>query len=92
MEDLEFKVENWIRSKCQGSIPDLGHPKYEVIVADDKILDWVPIWILKYKASVIIFAREEWENDLKELIKVTDKDMLFSIYGTFELGRVTLPY
>ncbi len=91
MEDLECKVEEWIQSKFKNPISGLGQSKYEVMVADDKILDWVSIWILKYKASVIIVAREEWVNDLKELIKVTDKDMLFSIYGTFELGRVTLP-
>jgi hypothetical protein len=46
---------------------------------------------LKYKASVIIVAKEEWVSDLNELIKITDKDMLFSIYGTYELARVTLP-
>ena len=91
MEDLEFKVEEWIQSRFDKPISGLGEPKYEVMVADNKILDWVPIWILKYKASVIIVAKEEWVSDLNELIKITDKDMLFSIYGTYELGRVTLP-
>jgi len=92
MEDLEFKVESWIQSRFAKPIYGLGEARYEVIVADDKILDWVPVWILKYKASVIIFAREEWVPDLERLVKVTDKDMLFSIYGTYELARVTLPH
>jgi len=91
MADLGLKVEAWIQSRFDKPISGLGEARYQVITADTKILEWVPIWILKYKESVVIFARKEWVSDLEDLIKLTDKDMLFSIYGTYELARITLP-
>lgn len=89
MTDLSSKVEKWINSHIDEKILDLGSEKYEVVPILNVPLLGKPIWVIKYKQSTIIFSEKKWISDLENLTAHIDKEMLFSIYGTYELAKLT---
>ena len=88
MSDLHINIENWINSQFDENISGLGDDKYVVVRSDNKFLKNKQIWVIKYIKSTIIFSQNKWVSDLEHFITNMDKEMLFSIYGAFELGRV----
>ena len=89
MSNLSIKVEQWINSHLDEKIIDLGSEKYEIVPVLNVPLLCKPIWVVKYKQSTIIFSEKKWISDLENLITKIDKEMLFSIYGTYELAKLT---
>tara|TARA_Y100000814_G_scaffold293051_1_gene273214 strand:- start:2176 stop:2988 length:813 start_codon:yes stop_codon:yes gene_type:complete len=89
MFDLSTKVEKWINSHLDKKILDLGIEKYQVVpILNDPFIG-KPIWVIKYKQSTIIFSDKKWVSDFENLIEHLDKEMLFSIYGSYELAKLT---
>jgi hypothetical protein len=88
--NLLEKVRPWIETS-------LGYPLPET-AADSPTLGATPVdvevglfFAVRIDDVVAVSARSEWHNDLRPILDNLHPDLLFSVTGSYELSRVTLP-
>ncbi|MCH7739980.1 MAG: GNAT family N-acetyltransferase [Chloroflexi bacterium] len=50
-----------------------------------------PLFAIRAGSIVAVAAREEWVGAIRSIVEDLHPDLLFSVVGTYELSRVTLP-
>ncbi len=50
-----------------------------------------PLFAIRAGSIVAVAAREEWVDAIRPIVEDLHPDLLFSVVGTYELSRVTLP-
>ncbi len=79
---IEASLGYALPENAGGSIP-IGDTPENVAVA--------PFFAVRVDDVVAVSARSEWHDGLRTILDDIHPDLLFSIAGTFELSRVTLP-
>ncbi len=67
----------------QGALPTLGQTPEGVDVG--------PFFAVRIDDIVAVSARAEWHDQLRTLLDDIHSDLLFSVAGSYELSRITLP-
>lgn len=83
-------VRPWIESSLGYELPAAGDFEQKIGVAPDND-DALPFYAVRIDNTVAVAARAEWLDDLRPILADLHPDMLFSVAGTYELSRVTLP-
>ncbi len=83
-------VQPWIEGQLGFPLSDMAVDTVPVLAADPKISD-PPLRALRVGERAAIVARPVWVGPLKEIANSLHPDLLFSVFGAYELSRITLP-
>lgn len=62
-----------------------------VLASEKREGDTSPLWALKIGESAIVSTQARWVKPLQAVVENLNLDELFSVFGAYELSRVTLP-
>lgn len=87
-ERLMEKVNPWIERQLGIPVSKIQAGGTRVIPLAGKAGD--PLRALKIGEKTIVACRPKWVDKLQEIVDDLDPDVLFSMFGAYELARVTL--
>ncbi|HIF73117.1 MAG TPA: hypothetical protein EYQ61_11260 [Dehalococcoidia bacterium] len=88
--NLLDKVRPWIEASLGYPLPEAGDGT-PTLGATPVGVDVGPFFAVRVDDVVAVSARSEWHEDLRPILDEIHPDLLFSVAGTFEFSRVTLP-
>ena len=88
---LVSSVRLWVESKLGISLPETGVVPIPVVAVDHSKSDTHPLWAVRIADSVSVVARQSWVERLRPVVRNLPSDLMFSVFGAYELSRVTLP-
>ena len=88
---LVASVRPWIESRLGISLPEPGADPITVFAASSQRSDLPPLRAVRIGDSAAVVARPSWVQRLQPIVGGLHADMLFSVFGAYELARVTLP-
>ena len=83
-------VQPWIEGQLGFPLSAMAADTVPVLTADPKI-SGPPLRALRVDDRAAIVARPVWVERLKEVVNGLHPDLLFSVFGAYELARITLP-
>ncbi|MDP6666231.1 MAG: GNAT family N-acetyltransferase [Dehalococcoidia bacterium] len=89
-QNLLEHVRPWIKASLGYELPGspTRFPKLDVTPDHE---DSQPFFAVRVDQTVAVAARNEWLDELRPILADLHPDLLFSVAGTYELSRVTLP-
>ena len=81
----------WIEGKLGASLSEAGSDPIPVLAIDGRPPGEPPLWAVKVGDEAIVVARSSWVEQLRPVVAGLHADLLFSIFGAYELSRITLP-
>ena len=87
-ERLLEVVEPWIEERLGVPVSEMRRDSTPVVPLGAGAHD--PLRALKIGDRTIVACRDEWVDGLQEIVGDLDPDVLFSMFGAYELARVTL--
>ncbi len=87
-ERLLEKAGPWIEEQLGVPLSEMGRDATPVVAIGTDAHG--PLRGLKIGEKTIVACRGEWVDGLQEIVDDLDPDLLFSMFGAYELARVTL--
>lgn len=85
-------VTPWLERRLGAPLSALGRDPTPVLaVSPDAGGDSVPLRALRLGEGGVVVARPEWVDPLRERVSDLALDQLFTVFGAYEMARVTLP-
>lgn len=84
------KVQPWIDASLGYSLPERATDS-PLLGATPEGANVGPFYAVRVDDVVAVSARSNWHDQLRPVLDTIHPDLLFSIAGTYELSRVTLP-
>ena len=88
---LVASVRPWTEGRLGISLPEAGTDPIPVFAASPQRSDLLPLRAVRFGDAAAVVARSSWVQHLQPIVGGLHADELFSVFGTYELARVTLP-
>ena len=88
---LVASVRPWIESRLGISLSEAGADPIPVVAASPQRSDLLPLRAVRIGDSAVVVARPSWVQRLQPIVGDLHADLLFSVFGAYEIARVTLP-
>ena len=85
---LREKIRPWLEGKLEASLSSLRSEPIPVLASGST---GPAIRGVKIRQKAVFVARPEWVDPLQEILADLGMDLAFSIFGAYEISRLTLP-
>ena len=87
-EALMGKVKPWVEKSLGVSLSDMDEETIPIVPINNEEVN--PLRGLKIGNQAVIGCRSEWIEKLRPIVDGLNLDLLFSMFGAYELARVTM--
>ena len=87
-ESLMGKVKPWVEQNLGVSLSDMDEEKIPIVPINNEEVN--PLRGIKIGNQAVIACRSEWIEKLRPIVDGLNLDLLFSMFGAYELARVTM--
>ncbi len=85
------KIQPWLERELGVPIDRLGGPSAPVLPTEPRSEGSRPLWAVRVQGQAIVTVREGWLEQVQSAVSTLSSDELFTVFGAYELARVTLP-
>ena len=85
------KIQPWLERELGVSIDRLGGPSAAVLATKPRSEGSRPLWAVRVQGQAMVTVREGWLEQVQSAVSTLSPDELFTVFGAYELARVTLP-
>ena len=89
LDDFE-PLRTAVQQKLGASLDALGADPIPVLTSEKRESETSPLWALKIGQRGIVSAKTRWVEPLRTVVERFILDELFSIFGAYEMARITL--
>lgn len=88
---LVSAIRPWLEEELGTTIESAAVDPIPVLATEGRRSISLPFWAVKLDGVAIVTARSDWVDPLRSVVERLTLDELFSVFGAYELARVTLP-
>ena len=92
IERLRRRLMPWLEARLGASPEALATPDLPVVALDTRLELAPPVFAVALGGRGVVTTRPDWEAAVRGALDGLTYDLLFSIYGAYELSRATLPH
>ena len=92
IERLRRRLMPWLEARLGASPEALATPDLPVVALDARLELAPPVFAVALGGRGVVTTRPDWEAEVRGALDGLTYDLLFSIYGAYELSRATLPH
>ncbi len=85
------KIQPWLEGELGALIGRPGHPLVAVLATEPRAEGSRTLWAVRVQGQAIVTVREDWLEHVQRAVSTLSLDELFTVFGVYELARVTLP-
>lgn len=85
---LRSTVERWLESHLNVELSRCGIETIPVVAVPDPAFE---LRAIRFGDRHLVVARDSWTPQLQQVCATLEPDLLFSVFGAYELGRVAVP-
>jgi len=90
-KDLFENFRPWVENKLGVSFDVLGTDPIPVVSSEPRDAGPLQLWAVRVGSKGLVTARSEWVEKLRPIVERLSSDELFTVFGCYEMGKVTLP-
>jgi RimJ/RimL family protein N-acetyltransferase len=90
IDRLRQKLMPWLEERMGASPTELSAPNVPVVALEARIDSPPPVFGVALGSRGVITTRPDWEHAVHRALGGLTYDLLFSIYGAYEISRATL--
>ncbi len=92
IERLRRRLMPWLEDRLGASPQKLSAPDVPVVALDVRVDRPPPVFGVALGSRGVITTRPDWEPAVRQALGGLTYDLIFSIYGAYEISRATLPH
>ena len=85
------KIRPWLEKEMGASLDRMGHPSAALLATAPRSSSRRRIWAVRVQGQALVTAPENWLEGLHPVVDNLEVDELFTVFGSYELSRITLP-
>ena len=85
------KIQPWLERELGVPIDRLGGPSAAVLATGPRSEGSRRLWAVRMQGQAMVTVPEDWLGQVRSVVSVLALDELFTVFGAYELARVTLP-
>ncbi len=85
------KIQPWLEGELGASIDRLARPSAAVLTTEPRSEGDRPFWAVRVEGQGMVTVSEEWLGQVQSVVSTLSLDELFTVFGAYEVARVTLP-
>lgn len=90
-KDLLETFRPWVENKLGVSFDALGTDPTPVVSSEPREAGPLPLWAVRIGSKGLVTVRSELVEKLRPIVERLTSDELFTVFGCYEMGKVTLP-